>query len=141
MQGNATSGDYPLNNTIDQCIFREIGVYAKHSGAYAEFVAGAARDLCPATSGNLVAVRKKRSFSLTFLSFVPSLSWQLVVLCPGNWKKENGCRSFAGRLPAAGREQYLLCTRGAAVARPVGFTVTASNANFAKTGRGHNELR
>ena len=25
MQGNATSGDYPLNNTIDQCIFREIG--------------------------------------------------------------------------------------------------------------------
>jgi hypothetical protein len=43
MQGNATSGDYPLNNTIDQCIFREIGVYAKHSGAYAEFVAGAAR--------------------------------------------------------------------------------------------------
>ncbi len=40
--GNATSGDYPVNNTVDQCVFREIGVYAKHSAAYAEFVAGAA---------------------------------------------------------------------------------------------------
>lgn len=40
--GNATSGDYPVNNTVDQCMFHEIGVYAKHSAAYAEFVAGAA---------------------------------------------------------------------------------------------------
>jgi hypothetical protein len=40
--GDATSGDYPLNTTIDRCVFRELGVYAKHSAAYAEFVAGAA---------------------------------------------------------------------------------------------------
>ena len=40
--GNVTSGDYPVNNTVDRCVFREIGVYAKHSAAYAEFVAGAA---------------------------------------------------------------------------------------------------
>ena len=39
--GNATAGDYPLNNTIVGCLFREIGVFAKHSAAYAEFVAGA----------------------------------------------------------------------------------------------------
>ena len=41
--GNATGGDYPVNNTIDSCLFREIGVYAKHSAAYAEFVAGAVK--------------------------------------------------------------------------------------------------
>lgn len=40
--GNCTAGDYPINNTVDRCVFREIGVYAKHSAAYAEFVAGAA---------------------------------------------------------------------------------------------------
>ena len=32
--GNATAGNYPLNNTIDGCLFREIGVFAKHSAAY-----------------------------------------------------------------------------------------------------------
>jgi hypothetical protein len=39
--GDATAGDYPLHNSIDGCLFYEIGVYAKHSAAYAEFVAGA----------------------------------------------------------------------------------------------------
>ena len=39
--GNATDGEHPLNNTIHRCMFREVGVFAKHSGAYAEFVAGA----------------------------------------------------------------------------------------------------
>ena len=39
--GNCTNGEHPYNNTIDTCFFRELGVYAKHSGAYAEFVAAA----------------------------------------------------------------------------------------------------
>ena len=38
--GDATDGNHPFNNTIDTCCFREVGVFAKHSGAYAEFVAG-----------------------------------------------------------------------------------------------------
>ena len=38
--GDATDGEYPMNNTVHGCLFREVGVYAKHSGAYAEFVAG-----------------------------------------------------------------------------------------------------
>jgi hypothetical protein len=29
------------NNTVAECYAREIGVFAKHSGLYAEFVAGA----------------------------------------------------------------------------------------------------
>ena len=41
--GDVTSGEYPVNNTVEECLFREIGVYGKHSGAYAEFVAGAVK--------------------------------------------------------------------------------------------------
>ena len=41
--GDCTDGEHPLNNTIDSCVFHELGVYAKHSAAYAEFVAGAVK--------------------------------------------------------------------------------------------------
>jgi len=41
-EGDATDGENPYGNLIAGCYFRELGVYAKHSGAYAEFVAGAA---------------------------------------------------------------------------------------------------
>jgi hypothetical protein len=41
--GDVTKGDVPMNNTVESCLFREIGVFAKHSGFYAEFVAGAVR--------------------------------------------------------------------------------------------------
>eukprot|EP01052_Picozoa_sp_SAG31_P041496 SAG31_NODE_6308_length_2072_cov_1.463254_2_plen_263_part_00 len=39
--GDATDGEHPFNNTVDACFARELGVFAKHSGFYAEFVAGA----------------------------------------------------------------------------------------------------
>jgi hypothetical protein len=39
--GDCTDGEHPYNNTIDSCYFRELGIYGKHSGAYAEFVAAA----------------------------------------------------------------------------------------------------
>ena len=39
--GDATDGEHPYNNTVSNCFAREIGVFAKHSGFYAEFVAGA----------------------------------------------------------------------------------------------------
>ena len=39
--GDATDGEHPHGNVIADSFFRELGVYAKHSGAYAEFVAGA----------------------------------------------------------------------------------------------------
>jgi len=39
--GDATDGEHPAGNAITGCLFREIGVFAKHSAAYAEFVAGA----------------------------------------------------------------------------------------------------
>ena len=37
--GDATDGEHPHGNAIADCFLRELGVYAKHIGANAEFVA------------------------------------------------------------------------------------------------------